>query len=512
MSRTRRFLGGIGFGYASQALTTLVGLWLTPFLLYRIGQHDYGLWLVGTQMMFYLALLDLGVVALLPRETAFATGRANNIEETPDLPVLVGDTARIVLWQMPFVALAAIIAWFAMPVDWEGLRHPIALVLVAFVLTFPLRVFSGVLQGLQDLAFLGRIGIIAYLTSTSITVALVFAGLGLYALAIGWITMQIIVAGAGWYRLRAHFPFVLPVKLPNSVWATTRSRLNQGLWVSAGQVAQVLLNGTDILIIGKIFGPAAAVPYACTGKLINVLANQPQLLMQSAVPALSQMRVGESRERLTQVSVALGQAMLLISGGVVCVALTVNQPFVGRWVGADQYGGFSLTLLLLLTMILRHWNSTLIYTLFCFGYERRLAITALFDGLVTIGAMTIFLHLYGILGAPLGTITGVCIVSLPANLRTLARESEVSVRVLIRPLWPWFIRFSALATAAAVVARIWSPSALWLIGLTAIVAALVYALVMLPIALGSALGIYVRPRLSPLGARMMRALRLRATV
>src|SRR2546430_1995041 len=63
MSRPRRFLGGAGFGYANQVVVTLAGLWLVPFLLARTGQHDYGLWLVGTQVLAYLALMDFGVVA-----------------------------------------------------------------------------------------------------------------------------------------------------------------------------------------------------------------------------------------------------------------------------------------------------------------------------------------------------------------------------------------------------------------------------------------------------------------
>src|SRR5688500_11590096 len=115
MSRTDRFLKGIGFGYTSQILTTLVALWLTPFLLHRIGQHDYGLWLVGTQLMFYLGLLDLGVVALLPRETAFATGRAKSIEEASELPLIIGQTVRLIAFQVPLVALGALLAWLMMP-------------------------------------------------------------------------------------------------------------------------------------------------------------------------------------------------------------------------------------------------------------------------------------------------------------------------------------------------------------------------------------------------------------
>ena len=38
MSRTRRFLGGVAFGYANQALVTLVGLWLTGTAL-RSGER-----------------------------------------------------------------------------------------------------------------------------------------------------------------------------------------------------------------------------------------------------------------------------------------------------------------------------------------------------------------------------------------------------------------------------------------------------------------------------------------
>jgi O-antigen/teichoic acid export membrane protein len=508
MSRTERFVSGISFGYASQVLTTLVGLWLTPFLLFRIGQHDYGLWLVGAQIMFYLGLLDLGVVALLPRETAFATGRAASIEAATDLPMIIGQTARMVIWQMPLVALGALIAWLVIPAEWAGLRQPIGLLLLAFVLLFPLRIFGAVLHGLQDFAFLGKTNIIAYLTSTALTVGLVFAGLGLYSLAFGWATLQLTLAIAGWYRLYKNFPGVLPRSLPRLRRDVARVRLKQGFWVSANQIAQVLLNGTDVLIIGTIFGPAAIVPFVCTGKLISVLSNQPQMLMSSAGPALSQMRVGESRERLSQVCIALGQAMLMLSGVVVCVTLAVNQGFVGRWVGAEQYGGITLTALILLSMLLRHWNLTVGYTLFSFGYERRLCLTALLDGLVSLSAMVLFIWLYGLKGAPLGIITGVSLVSLPANLLALAHESKLSLWKLINPLFPWFMRFVVLVVGAGALAKVWTPTTLPLLAATAAAVGLGYFAVMFPLALRTPLGLYVRPRLFPIRAKLFRALRV----
>src|SRR2546425_9206898 len=192
MSRTGRFLSGMGFGYITKILAMIIGFWLVPFLLFRIGQHDYGLWLVGTQIMFYLGLLDLGIVALLPREVAFATGRAGSIQNAVDLPNLIAETVRVVLGQLPFVILGAFIAWLMIPTDWKALSNPIGLLLIAFVITFPLRIFGAIIHGLQDYTFQGGVALFSYVASTALTILLILAGVGLYALAIGWFFLQLI--------------------------------------------------------------------------------------------------------------------------------------------------------------------------------------------------------------------------------------------------------------------------------------------------------------------------------
>lgn len=505
MSRTKRFLGGVGLGYANQVLVTVVGLWLTPFLLHRIGQHDYGLWLVGTQVLAYLTLMDFGIVALLPRATAYATGRAGGIEAAADLPEIIGHTARVVFYQMPIVALVAFILWLTMPGEWNALRLPLGIVMLAFVVTFPLRIFQAVLQGLQELAFLGKVLIVSWIVSTLITIGLVLVGLSLYALAIGWVVVQLTTALACFWRLQHSFASILPRRLPSLPWNAARKQLAQGFWVSVAQVAQVLVNGTDILIIGKVLGPLAVVPYVCTGKLIGVLANQPQMLMQTAGPALSEMRMAESRQKLFQVCTALSQAMLIISGAVVCVVLIVNKGFVDWWVGPDQYGGLMLSELLLLTMLLRHWNTTAVYAIFCFGYERRISITTLFDGVITVCGAIVCVRLFGAIGAPVGAILGVCLVSLPYNLSALARENGVTLLTIIKSLWSWFYRFVLLLAGAWFVTRVFVPQTFPAIALTASLTALTYGLVMLPLILRGPLGIYVRPHLSLVWIKFRRA-------
>src|SRR5579864_1341919 len=142
MSRTGRFLHGVWLGYAYQGLIMLVGLWLTPFLLRHIGQHDYGVWLVGTQLLLYLTLLDVGVIAMLPRETAYVTGRSGGAKDPVDLQRLFGEVGGVMLYQTPVVILAVLLVWIFMPANWHEFRGPIAIIMATFVVTFPLRIFQ----------------------------------------------------------------------------------------------------------------------------------------------------------------------------------------------------------------------------------------------------------------------------------------------------------------------------------------------------------------------------------
>jgi O-antigen/teichoic acid export membrane protein len=509
MSRTRRFIGGVGFGYANQVLMTVAGLWLTPFLLSRTGQHDYGLWLVGTQLMAYLMLMDFGVVALLPRETAAAAGRQLATGATDELPRVVGQTARLVLWQTPLVATAALVVWlFFVPAGWEPLRPALGLALACMVLTFPLRVIHAVLQGLQDLRFLAQAQAAAWMAGTALMVALVAWGAGLYALAAGWVATQLLPLPFMFWRLRSRFGAALPARLPRLPWAEARRRLSRGGWTSINQVATILILGTDIVIIGKLLGPGAVVPYAFTAKLAGVLANQPQMLMQVAIPALSELRAGAPREHTARVCTALGQMMLMVSGGVVCVVLAVNRGFVGWWVGEGQYGGFALTTLVLAVMLLRHCNLVVGYVLFAFGgHDRRLALTALADGLVTVAALVSLTNVFGLVGAGAAMLAGVCLVSLPANLSALSRAGTATPAGLMRALAPWFWRFSAVAVLAALLARAVVPDTFYRVAAVGALTACAYGALVLPLALRDPLGTYVRPRLAPLGLALRRTFR-----
>ena len=267
--------------------------------------------------------------------------------------------------------------------------------------------------------------------------------------------------------------------------------LGRGLWVSLNNLAQPMLSGSDTLIVGKMLGAAAVVPYNSTGKLATVLGNQPQLLMLSAVPGLSELRTSATKPHIFRTTTALTLAVLLLTGGLACVTITINQGFVVWWLGQAQYMGLLLTVLFSVTLVLRQWNLAVQYCTFCFGEERRITLTVFADGLLTCTASIVFIWLLGPVGGPAGSMCGVCLISLPSNLIALGRNADVSPAELIRPLWPWFWRFALLAAAATLLAQIFPSNTIVETAARGAAAGLAYTALMWPVAFRSPLGTYL---------------------
>ncbi|MCH9015026.1 MAG: oligosaccharide flippase family protein [Gemmatimonadetes bacterium] len=497
MTRTRRLISGVGVGYVNQFITTVVGIWLTAFLLLRLGQENYGLWLLVVQVVGFLGLLDLGVTVIVPREIAFATGRERRGRETAHTEVrkLVGQTANHVLMQIPIVILIGIGVLLLLPQGWAAAQFPLAVVLLVYVATFPLRIFQATLSGLQDFAAVAAITTASWLAGTLVTVALVLEGFGLYSVAIGWSVTQILIAVLGFLRLRRSFPDALPRRLPKLDRLYLRERIMRHFWVSTQQVAHVLLSGTDLLIIGKVMGPLAVVPYFCTAKIITVLRHQPQLLMDTATPALSELRTGESPDRLIRALTSLNVSALLFSGLLACLTLVVNEGFVGWWVGSERFAGLSLTLLLVTNSVVRHMARGLQHGIFAYGEDKFISMVTLSDGVVTVGVGVVLVYFIGLPGVVIASLAGALLIAIPANLIRFGKCSGTRLSVSLAPMVPWLWRFSLVLTLSAAIAWRWRPQSLVEIVAAAVAITIAYVVLMAPVALREPVGTYLRPRL-----------------
>lgn len=132
----------------------------------------------------------------------------------------------------------------------------------------------------------------------------------------------------------------------------------------------------------------------------------------------------------------------------------------------------------------------MVYTLFAFGRERRIAITSVTDGLLTGAAAIVLIRQLGIAGAPLASLAGVCLVSIPLNLRALRHELGIGLREVFA-WWDWGWRFLVTAAGALALAlRLDTPS-FFGAAAAALISVLVYLALTFKPVLASPLGPYI---------------------
>jgi O-antigen/teichoic acid export membrane protein len=504
MTRSSRLARALVAGYGFQLAVALIGLVLVPFLLSWLGPQDYGLWLVVGQVLGLLGLLDLGVNAILSREVAAASGGA-------EPATAVAEVARRATWlvwlQTPIVAVIAAGVWVLVLERRPELAAPLGLILGAFVALFPVRLFASILIGLQDMAVATAAHAAGWALATAVTVGLVLAGAGLYALVIAWPAGQALAAAICLVRIHTCFPRVRAWS-GRPDWRSLGRYLGPSGWASVSQLAHLLLSATDLIVLGALLGLPAVVVYSCTVKLIVVLNNYPYHLVTSALPAVAELRAGGDRNRLLRACHALGLGMMGLSGAVAVFLVALTPAFVPWWVGPAQYGGPTLTLLAVLAMVARHLVFALGQMVFALGYDRRLAWAGLGDGVVTVSAMIGWTAGLGLVGAPLGSLTGVLLVSGPIVVLTLSAATGATPWRLALWFTSWAVRFALVLVPVAIAS--YSPTASDPVALGVTAAALItYAVLVGPLLAREPLAGYWAQTLASL-RQLFGALRLRA--
>jgi len=473
---------------------------MSPFLVRYLGRPGLGKWLIATQVVQYLGLVDFGVTAVLPRELSIAAGAANG--QRSELRLLTGRTLRIILYQLPLLALLAVAACLWAKDRVPEAAGPIALLLGLMVLFFPLRLFPAILQGLQDLGFAGITSLIATVASAALTIVLILRGWGLYGMVLSWALTQLIVyLGAAWRVGRLHRD-VMPALRTALDWAIARGLLGKAFWIAINQLLQVFIFGTDYLIIGGVMGAAIIVPFSFTGKLTAALNSYPNIMVMLAGPGLGELRGTGDKSRMLRAAVAIVQATILASGFIITVVLAVNSAFVTRWVGVENYSGYWVTLAQLSDMFARHLNGALACALLFFGYEKRLTLVGIADGVVTVGAAVFLTKLLGPMGSPLGSVVGVCLTSLPANVLSLSSDLATSRARMLRLLSPCLALVTVTGVGATFVGFIFSRGGYPVIIALGAVVSTVYCGLALLVSSRLILGEYIRPYLHSLGAKL----------
>lgn len=433
--------------------TALVGFFLTPFILHRLGNVGFGLWVLASTFTGYYGLLDFGIRSALTRYVArfAATEDWDNVGRVVSTALFTYSVICLVI-----LLLSGGIAWyfaslFRVSPEWVRTGKLVVLIFGAgTALGVPMGVFAGVLEGLQRFTWIGGVQVMSALLRAVLVVIALGWGRGLLALAcisvgttlLGYLIYMLVV-----FRLCPQ----LRLRRTDVQKSTVHLLAGFGLVASWIAIAQQLRFQTDALVIGTFLTVQAISFFSIGAKLVSYATEAVQTMAQVFTPMSSHFDASGDLEQLRRILIVGNRYSSLLIFPMSAVLLVLGKSIIRVWVGPAYLSSYAVLAILTVPTALYLAQAASTKVLYGMAHHSVLAQVLFLEGVSNLVLSIILLKWYGINGVALGTAIPLACTSLfflPSHLCRL-----VGLRL---GSYLWEAHFYPLLLCVPLVLVLWS--------------------------------------------------------
>ena len=390
-----------------------VGLFLSPYIIHRLGDEAFGVWVLVFSLTGYYGLLDLGIRQSVIRYVArfSASGDEEQLARFTNTCLFTYTSIAMLALLVTGICAWYLPAWFRIS---PGLL-PTARILVLIsgagtALSFPLSVFAGILAGLQDFVQPHGTQMGVSLLRGLLILLVLHDGAGLLGLAC-------VTVGLG-VLSNVLMIFMIPSTL-HLRWEwrfidlqTWRAMMGYSSVAFLVVVADKLRFQSEALVIGAFLSSRAITYFSIGSKLVEYATAVVQGMSQIFTPMSSQFDATGDLHKLRQVFVVGNRACALTIFPLCILLIVLGKPIIVGWMGAKYLSSYTILLVLLLPKTLYLAQASSVKILLGMGRHQRLAAVLLMEGTADLILGSILVRPLGILGVALGTAIPLLCTSL----------------------------------------------------------------------------------------------------
>jgi len=429
-----QILKNIGSSWFSLGVNVLVGIFLSPFIMHRLGDSAFGIWVLIFSVTGYYGIFDLGIRSSIIRYVSkyTATGQSDELARhiNTSLATYTGIGALSML--VTIVLSFYVDHLFKIPPAMHSEARWILLMVGASVsLGFPLGVWGGILEGLQRYYLLNWTAVGMSLVRAGLIVVLLSHGYGLIAIAIITVAIPLIVAAGRIVIVH----YLLP--LPYGPKYVDRQAFHQMAHFSGATmliiVAQQLRFQTDQMIIGSMLTAAAITYFTIGGRIMSYAFQVVAALSQVFVPMSSQSEAVGNLDRVRKIYIAGNRACALIAFPITATVLILGKSMIEVWVGRRYVPlSYPTLVVLCIPMSLLMMQGASSRVLVGMGRHRQLATVSVIEGIANLILSIALVRPLGIVGDALGTAIPLAFTMLYFLPRHMRKQLAVPVRTFLR--------------------------------------------------------------------------------
>jgi O-antigen/teichoic acid export membrane protein len=478
-----QIIKNVSSNWVALAANVLVGIFLSPFILHRLGDAAFGIWVLIFSITGYYGLFDLGIRSSVVRyvSKARATGDLNYASRVISTSLFSYSCIGAFAFLITILVSVNVNRFFHVDVPFHFTARWLLLMVGAAVsLGFPLGVASGVLEGLQKFDVLGWTSIASTLVRAALIVVALRHGYGLLMAAFITVALPLlssVVRSAIAARL---LPVPLGMKYVDR--ATVREMAGYSGTTMIMIVSSRLRFKSDSIIIGTFLTPVAITYFNIGSRIVDYAGEVVESLAQTLVPMSSHSHALGDMDRLRKIFVAGNRFCAFVIFPICAILIILGRSVIEAWVG-ERYVARSYPVLLILlistTLMLAQAASGRVLM----GMSRHgtWAMVMFIEGVVNIVLSVLLVRPYGIIGDAIGTaapLAATMILFLPWHV---CRQLQIRVGMYLREAYllplivclpvvivlllmkQWFVphNYAQLATQLGVAGTVYGLSVLW---------------------------------------------------
>ncbi len=459
--RLRQIARNILFNWFGTVANLVVGVFFAPFVLHRLGDVAYGIWVLAVSTVAYLSLLDLGMQSSVLRfvSKGYTQGDHQGASEAMSAALWVRLRISMVVLGCSLALSAFFPILFKLPASF-ALNARVAVLIIGFTtaLTMSFGVAGGVLSGLNRYDLQNSVS----LTQTAvrvITVVIVLrTGHGIVAIALSELLATCIGLATLSYFARRLYP-ELKLHLSRPKRETLRTVWAYSAYAFLTTIAVQLVYQTDNLVVGAFVSTGAVTLYAIGNSLCRYATQVVGAIAGTFVPAASTYEAAGNTDALLRLFFHGTRVTLAVSLPILITFLVRGRTFISLWMGA-QYAHTSYAVLVLLSIPLFFAFANRTAGSIAYGVEKHkpMAVWAIVEGVSNLILSVILVRRYGIYGVALGTLIPSLLVQIgfwPWYTSTLV---NVSVREIYWKVWGrMFLAATPFAAVSYAVEKAYPP-------------------------------------------------------
>jgi O-antigen/teichoic acid export membrane protein len=443
----KQILKNVGSSWSALAVNVVVGIFLSPFILHRLGDAAFGIWVLIFSVTGYYGLFDLGIRSSIIRYVSKYTATNDREKLIQFVNTALFSYTCIGALSMVLTAMlsSSVEHFFKIPTGMHSQTRLLLLMVGASVsISFPLGVFGGMLEGLQRFYILNWTSIGATLTCAVLIVYFLNRGYGLLTVALITVILPLIssiLRGIIVFRL---CPVALGLRHVNR--ASFRHMANYGGTTFLVLVASRLRFRTDELVLGTMMSTVAVTWFNIGARIVDYAQEFVSSLAQVFVPMSSQSEATGNLDRLRKIYIAGNRVCAFLILPITAVLILFGKHIIRIWVGARYIPhSYPVLVVMIIPFALMLSQAASGRILFGLGTHQTYAAVTVIEGVANVILSIALVPSLGIVGDALGTaipLSFTCLVFLPRHLKkqigvpvgTFLREAYTLPILLTLPL------------------------------------------------------------------------------